>query len=274
MAIDIVGVDFSGAAEPADGLWVTVGEARDGKLTVTELFDGSRWGTERREIHRGLREFVRDGEFDAVGMDFPFGLPRQLFGADEATDDWRDVVDWIDEMEPDTGTFRSACGERGREVTDGEASELRRETDWRRGALCPYNVQIVYQTFFGVRNVLEPLAAAEETVIVPQQGAPEGKTAVIEVYPAATFSRLGLYREGYKRDGEAATARRKTNVQGLMDAGVDLDREQFDQCVVDDDALDSLAAAHAAWTALSDTRRGGHSKKRAFEGYIYCSAAP
>lgn len=273
MAIDVIGVDFSGAAEPADGLWITRGEALDGTLTVTDVFDGGRWGTDRDEIHRGLVEYVRDDSVDIVGMDFPFGLPEALFDGHGA-DAWRDVLEWVVGMDEDVNAFRSACGERGREATDGDSAQLRRETDWRRGALCPYNVQIQYQTFFGFRNVLEPLADGEETVVVPQQGPPGGKTAVVEVYPAATFGRLGLYREGYKADDDIGVARRKTNVQGLTDAGIELDREQFDQYVTNPDALDSLAAAHAAWTALSDTRRGGRSKTRAFEGYIYCNADP
>jgi hypothetical protein len=273
MAIDVIGVDFSGAAEPADGLWVTRGEAMDGTLTVTDVFDGGRWGTDRAQIHQGLVEYVREDAVDIVGMDFPFGLPEALFEGEEG-DTWEDVLAWVGEMDAEVNAFRSACGERGREATDGESAQLRRETDWRRGALCPYNVQIQYQTFFGLRNVLTPLADGEETVVVPQQGPPGGKTAVVEVYPAATFGRLGLYREGYKSDTDIAQARRKTNVQGLTDVGIELDREQFDQYVTDPDALDSLAAAHAAWTALGDTRRGGRSHIRAFEGYIYCNAEP
>jgi hypothetical protein len=274
MAIDIAGVDFSGAAEPAGGLWITVAEAGDGKLTVTEQFDGSRWGTERRAIHRGLREFVGEEPFDIVGMDFPFGLPKALFADDNGIDDWQGVLEWVEGTEPDANAFRAACGDRGREATDGERAQLRRETDWRRGALCPYNIQIQYQTFFGLRNVLGPLADGNGATIVPQQGTPGGKTAVVEVYPAATFGRLGLYREGYKGESGAATARRKTNVQGLTDTGIELDREQFDRYVADADALDSLAATHAAWTALSETRRGGHSETRAFEGFIFCNAEP
>jgi hypothetical protein len=104
----------------------------------------------------------------------------------------------------------------------------------------------------------------------PSRGAGEGRksdhsggdaTSVVEVYPAATFGWLGLYREGYTEDRD----RRARNVAGIESCSVDPGgfRDVYES---NHDALDSLAAAVSAGR-VTDRDPPLHGSRA--EGHIY-----
>lgn len=258
----ILGVDFSGAADAGRSVWVT--EARDTPdgLAVEDCYCAAdEWGRDRESAHAGLVARVRDGDDVAVaGFDFPFSLPQSLLD-EHCGGSWTGLVEWLTGDGPgDPDAFTSACRSSARAHTGDGTASLRRETDMRRGALCPYDTRVKYQTFHGIRNVLAPLAGTDGVGVVPM--GTDARTRVVEVYPAATFGWLGLYREGYKGD---ARDRRVTNVDGIEACSVDLGgfRGTYES---DHDALDSLAAAVSAGRAnANDQPRHG---PRA-EGHIY-----
>jgi hypothetical protein len=239
MTAGVLGADFSGAADAGRSIWVTEATHTSDGLVVEDCYRAAdRWSSDREDAHARLRTRVTD--FAVAGLDFPFSLPRPVL-ADRCGGTWLGLVDWLTGDGPgDPDAFASACRSTAREHTGDGSAALRRETDLRRAALCPYGRRVQYQTFYGVRNVLAWLTDRDDAAVRPMQVTP-GATRVVEVYPAATFGWLGLYREGYKDD----RGRRTTNVDGIEACSVDLGgfRETY---AADDDALDSLAAALSA----------------------------
>jgi len=260
MSSRVLGVDFSGASAAGRSIWLTATRHTDGGLVVEDCYRAAdEWGADREDAHAGVLARATDG-FDVVGLDFPFSLPQSLLD-DHCGGTWMGLLDWLlGEGPDDPDAFASTCRSSARKHTGDGTAALRRETDLRRAALCPYDARVQYQTFYGIRNVLAELAADPSVAVAPMQCG--GDTRVVEVYPAATFGWLGLYREGYKGDHRD---RRATNVDGIETCSVDLGgfRETYE---TNHDALDSLAAAVSAGRALtaSPPRHGPRD-----EGHIY-----
>jgi len=266
MGAGVLGVDFSGASTAGDAIWVTEATQTSVGLRIEDCYRATdRWGRDRESAHAGLVERITAGDVATAGLDFPFSLPQSLL--DEQCDGtWRGFLDWVggDDGPADPSAFTAACRSGMETVTDGAASDRRRETDYQRAGLCPYAKHVQYQTFYGARNVLASLADDAETAVVPMQDG-DAETIVCEVYPAATFGWLGCYREGYKNaDGERS--RRVANVDAIADCSVALGdhRETY---VENHDALDSLAAAFSA--ARVDTGARPTPVGTAAEGQIY-----
>ena len=246
MTGDVLGVDFSGASEAGRDLWVTEATQTAQGLRIDRCYRAAdEWGRDRESAHAGLAEHLLVEDIRTAGLDFPFSLPQRLLDA-ECSGSWSGFLEWLaDDGGPsDPRAFSEQCRASAGRLTDGESSNLRRETDLQRAGLCPYAPQVMYQTFYGARNVLGPLAAGGDVAVVPMQDDSDAETAVCEMYPAATFGWLGCYREGYK-NAAGERDRREANVTALEDCSVDPGRFR-ETYVENDDALDSLAAAVSA----------------------------
>lgn len=265
------GIDFSGAADPRDALWISEADLEDSTLQIRRSQSaGCQFkGTSREEILGELVDFIVGKPDSVFALDFPFGLPEQvhqnLNGGDWTTfiDDFPD--DYAN-SEDDPDEFRALCAEL---AGDGERSYMRRETDWRRAGQCPYGIQIRYQTYFGILQVLKPLL--EDVQVLPMQERDPNSPWVIETYPAAIFGRLGQYRTGYKgrsADLDKQKERRTMNVQALHNReGVVISDDVQEQSRQSDNALDSVACTYAAYrSVISDEpdSPGGD-----IEGWIY-----
>jgi hypothetical protein len=243
MVSRVLGVDFSGASAAGDALWVTEAAHTETGLRVDGCYRATdEWGRHRESAHAGLVDRIRDADVETAGLDFPFSLPQPVLDA-QCDGTWPGFVEWVaDGGGPtDAKSFSEACRHTA-EVATGKR-DLRRETDFRRGALCPYTNRTRSMTFHGVRNVLGRLAEDDETAIAPMQGH-DAATIVCEVYPAATFGWLGCYREGYKNT-DGARERRGANLDAVADCSVALG-EHRETYLSNHDALDSLAAAVSA----------------------------
>jgi hypothetical protein len=147
----IYGVDFSGAAKAGNKIWITSGVIEGKALRVEAChraadLPGS--SQDRDRCLAALRDFIRQGEASAFGLDFPFGLPRALI----QEDCWEDFIFSFSNRYPDPEAFREAC----RAVAGG--SELKRVTDRESHTpFSPYNIRLYRQTYFGIRDVLGPL---------------------------------------------------------------------------------------------------------------------
>lgn len=243
----ILGVDFSGARDAGQKIWLTVCVERGGELHVkSSVPAGTQFdATTRKECLRGLQRAVQRA--DVVGLDFPFGLPATVHDRD----DWRDVCAWLAESIVGPDDLQGRCVERARKATDGERSYLRRATDDSCGALSPYHWFVAAQTYYGIRNVLWPLVEDGAISVEPMDRT--GGTPVCEVYPAGTLRDVGLPAERYKDDTDDARARRETIVEGLQLTPLSL--HGIEAHLIEDvggDALDSVLAALAAWRASRD----------------------
>lgn len=240
----ILGVDFSGARDPGQKLWLTVGVERDGEIHVkSSVPAGQQFDADtRQEVLSGLRKAIKRA--DIVGLDFPFGLPAGVHDFER----WTDVCAWIAESVSDPEDLQRQCVQRARETTDGQRTYLRRRTDDPYNALSPYHWFTASQTFYGIRNVLWPLLGAEAITVEPMQDG--DRTPVCEVYPAGTLQDVGLPAEQYKDDTDAARERRETIVEGLQLTPLALHGvEEHLASDVGGDAIDSVLAALAAWRA-------------------------
>lgn len=240
----ILGVDFSGARDAGEKIWLTVCIERGGELHVKSSGSAAaQFGSSSRDdALNGVRRAIERA--DIVGMDFPFGLPAAV----HEFDDWRAVCKWVAHSVADPDALQEHCVEQARAATDGEQSYLRRETDEPHGALSPYHWFVAAQTFYGIRDVLWPLIN-DGSITVPPMGDGDG-TPVCEVYPAGTLQDIGLPADRYKDDTDESRQRRETIVEGLQ--LTPLSMHGIEEHLVEDvggDAIDSVLAALAAWRA-------------------------
>jgi len=263
MTGDVVGVDFSGASAAGDALWVTEATQTDVGVRIEDCYRATeRWGRSRESAHAGLVERIAVDDVRTAGLDFPFSLPQSVLDA-ECGGTWDGFLAWVagDDGPADPAAFSEVCRDTAG-ATVGKR-DVRRETDARRGALCPYTNRVRSMTYHGARDVLGKLSARDDTAVVPMQD--DAGTVVCEVYPAATFGWLGAYREGYKNT-DGARARREYNLAVVEDCSVALD-DHRGTYLENHDALDSLAAAVSA-ARVDDGARPTPAGTRE-EGCIY-----
>ncbi len=243
----IHGIDFSGAQDAGESIWITSGEINGDRLEIEKCrsaadeFDAR----DRKIVLEELREFVTDRNQSVFGFDFPFGLPETV----------TDVTDWNEFVETFSDDFdgpdhlRETCIGRA----DGQKS---RATEVKTTALCPYGVRIKYQTFYGIHDLLNPLLSDSEVSVLPMMERKSDQPWLIEIYPAATLDQFGLCYRNYKDDSEASRKRRGRNLDGVLnDGNAKLGDEGIREVVVTDsdgDALDSIVAAVATFRAVPD----------------------
>ena len=258
----ILGIDFSGARDAGQKIWLTVCIERDGALHVkSSVPAGTQFDADSRAAClRGVHAAIRRA--DVVGLDVPFGLPAAVHDRES----WASVASMIADN-PDPQTLQKDCVERAVETTSGEQRYLRRVTDEDRGALSPYHWIHAAKTYYGISEVLQPLVADEAVRIEPLQDGPG--TPICETHPTATLRDIGLPTRGYKDDTDRSRTRRRTIVEGLQ--MTPLAMHGIEDHLLEDvggDAIDSLLAALAAWRAS----RNEFSPAGEFdpvEGYIY-----
>lgn len=247
----LFGVDFSGAHTPARSIWITEAYVQSNGIQVIDSQSAKhrfniQSSTTRSNVYQELKEFIKSNSDSIFGFDFPFGLPEPVID---------DVNSWRKHMNKFQSRFANRSADRFRKNCIGRASSktgkthLRRETDWRYGGLCPYQHQINYQTFYGQRDLLAPLISNSDSVVLPMQNIDVNLPWIIEVYPAATLGRLGLYRQGIKRH-TAATKRRKLNIEGFRSQGIDIPPAIANRCKDSEHAHDSVAATVGTFSAL------------------------
>ncbi len=256
------GVDFSGAKDAGKKIWIAGGQIRRGVLEI-ESCDPARelpgFGVKRDRCLAALCEFVAGEPEGVFGFDFPFGLPEKL--VKERT--WEKFVAAFRKTYADPESFRHAC------FKAAGCSELKRLTDREcQSPFSPYNLRLYRQTYYGIRDFLGPVVAKRLACVSPMQRPAQGKPWVIEVCPAATLKREGLYRWSYKGKTRKHRAARRRILEGIERGGlVRVAVPDIRGRVLDDhegDALDSVIAALAAFRAV---RRP--EKPYALEGRTY-----
>ncbi|MFB6304930.1 MAG: DUF429 domain-containing protein [Haloferacaceae archaeon] len=288
LPLRVTGVDFSGARDARENVWLAEAVVESGAPTVGvescapattalagHLDDAGDRAPDRGRAPEGSGTPARppdDPEATAraladhvrslpgghvVACDFPFGLPRPVAaGAFDATT-WRESLDAVAAL--DSGdALADACRAWAEAEADADGVYLKRTTDERTGAFSPYHFFVVDQTYQGMANVLAPLVEDGDAYVLPNDlgEADADRPWLLEVYPAAVFDALGCHRERYKGTGAAERERRAANLDGLRAAGLRLDDATAERAVANagGDALDALAAAVGAARAVVDGR--------------------
>jgi hypothetical protein len=206
---------------------------------------------------------------------FPFGLPLEVMGESPA---WSRQFEFLREWGEDDYGVGLECIRRAESL--GREKHIRRLTDIEeRAPFDPYHYRIIYQTFYGMRDVLGPLRRRRETAILPFQyrrlaGA---RRVLVEACPASTLKRLGLPHQNYKQpEGGALTPKRlrtrRAILEGLGGYVVinDTDRRRIMRNG-GGDALDAVLAAVGAaraWRASDHSLIARH-RRYPREGRLY-----
>jgi hypothetical protein len=262
----VCGIDFSGARDAGERIWIARCSIRENTLNVSDLFQAKSLpgsGRERGLSHRTLATFIGEQEEVIVGLDFPFSLPLGLIWGKS----WEEFILTFEEAFTSPEDFRERC----RAAASGR--ELKRNTDIEsKTPFSPYNLRVYRQTYFGIRDVLAPLIRADSACILPMQQPRDGKAWVLEICPASTLKREHL-RAPYKGRAEIRRTARIKILQALekrlqLRVTASVTRSKIaEDC--GGDALDSVIAALAAFRAS----RNSFALDAAFpydrEGWVY-----
>jgi hypothetical protein len=219
------GVDFSGARLAGLNTWIARLEAAKRnskfplfKLTYLERLGGL-CGTDEREA--ALNELVRliaESERSLWALDFPFGFPIEVMGAGA---NWNDQFDFLTEWGEDGYGAGLECVRRSQRSAG--VKHIRRLTDSEeRAPFDPYHYRIIYQTFFGMRDVLGRLRRRRRTAILPFHYRRLGGASrvLVEACPASTLKRLGLPHQNYKQPEGGKLEPRRLRVRRLILDGI------------------------------------------------------
>jgi hypothetical protein len=262
----VYGVDFSGAKLAGRNTWVAkverqrrgVGESPYRLTTLARLEDLC--GTAaRREALGHLVELIAASEGALWALDFPFGLPVEVMGEGAR---WGRQFEFLREWGEDDYGVGLECIRRAEGL--GREKHIRRLTDIEEKApFDPYHYRIIYQTFYGMRDVLGPLRRRRQTAILPFQyrRLPQARRVLVEACPASTLKRLGLPHQNYKQpEGGPLTPKRRRTRRVILDglsrhvALGDTDRRR----IMRNGGGDALDAVLAALGAINSWRLSDH----------------
>jgi hypothetical protein len=145
----IYGVDFSGAKKAGTKISIASGTIMGDALQIRDCSQAKElFGATGRDLCLlKLQDFISSKRRCAFGLDFPFGLPRDLVKASS----WEEFVLSFGSRYTSAQEFTRICRD------NAHGKELRRCTDEEQDSpLCAYNLRLFRQTYFGIRDVLAP----------------------------------------------------------------------------------------------------------------------
>lgn len=165
-----------------------------------------------------LAEMIAESQQALWGLDFPFGLPIELM---EPGAKWPAQLDLVKSWNGDAHSFGLECLNRAKAL--GGPNHIRRLTDIEaRTPFDTYHYRIIYQTFYGMRDVLDPLRRKKGTAILPfqYQRLPSAGRVVVEACPSSTLKRLRLPYQNYKQPGERPLEAKHLNTRRILLSGL------------------------------------------------------
>jgi len=237
------GVDFSGdMRDPRDATWLAIVELHDERLRVHRLDATGR---------HGLQNCLRDPDstmmsVEAIGMDFPFGLPldfaHKLMGGDFPEEGWWALAKRMEKLSrPD---YLIAI----QEFRD-ETGESKRHTDETAQAFSPLhrvNPDLGPMTYHGIRMIAEDRS---RYAVKPFESA-QGKF-LLEVYPGGFVKQLSLPATSTPEGQGRERRRHILSALGQLEyLPIELDDRLAKHCLSRRDALDAVIAARMAAAAV------------------------
>jgi hypothetical protein len=277
----IFGVYFGGARLAGRNTWVARLEPlrrnsrryRLASLANLEKMSGT---AERAAALAWLVQHIADSQDALWALDFPFGLPVEVVDPGVR---WHAQLDLLHAWGEDAYGLGLECVRRAR--ARGGPMHIRRLTDSEAKAPFDcYHYRIIYQTFYGMRDVLGPLRLLRRTAILPfhYRRLASARRVLVEACPASTLKRLGLPHNNYKQpEGGPLTRKRLRSRRAVLDglAGhVTMDAGQRRAIMRNGggDALDAVIAALGAAQAWRDADHRGIARHPRYphEGRLYC----
>lgn len=275
------GVDFSGAKKAGDNLWVAEvypRSARRGPAFRLHSLDRmtALCGTaDRAPVLRHLVEIVTDSTSALWGCDFPFGLPIELF-PEGAT--WHDHFTFLGEWGDEAYGCGLECVRRATQLFDRK--HIRRTTDSEAKApFDAFHYRMIYQTFYGMRDVIGPLRSTSGTAVLPFQYRQlrAAKRVVVECCPGSVLKRVGVPHQNYKQPtGGPLTRKRRLTRHAILEwlTGV-VQVDNWHRRVMmrnpGGDAIDAVIAAVGAADAVAraDHRAIARHPRYRHEGHLF-----
>jgi hypothetical protein len=266
-ARSLFGVDFSGATDAGRKIWIAAGRVDGHTLRIDTCRCGETLpGSSRERAHAlgALRTLVGEVGPSIFGLDFPLSLPEPLLQSQS----WARFVCAFARRYPSPQAFRGAC------LAAASGKELKRVTDREsKTPFSPYNLRLYRQTYYGLRDLIEPLVRARLASVLPMQRPQPDRPWLIEICPASTLKQLYLYTP-YKGRQPQHQAARASIVRAIRQIGpVRLSRPVASSVVADPegDALDSVIAALAVYRVWRDQVLSTASFRRVYrrEGYVF-----
>jgi hypothetical protein len=250
----VYGVDFSGARLAGKTTWVARLEPTGRRrLRLVELAPVSRLcrSALRSDVLQALVQMIGRSEGALWALNFPFGLPIEVMAEGCR---WAGQLDFLAQWGEDAYAAGVECLRRARAL--GGPGHIRRLTDAQeRTPFDAYHYRIIYQTFYGMRDVLGPLRPLRRTAILPFQYRRLGRAlrVVVEACPSSTLKRLGLPHQNYKQPAGGPLTRKRRRTRHAILAGlarhVRISARQRLQIMRDGgaDGLDAVLAGVGAW---------------------------
>jgi hypothetical protein len=277
----VFGVDFSGAKQAGRTTWIArldpdePGPHAGFTLGALDRLDRLAGTAERRTALAHLVRLV-GGSVDALwALDFPFGLPVELFPPRAR---WPRQLALVREYATDDYGLGLECVRRARAL--GRKMHIRRQTDVdARAPFDPYHYRIIYQTFYGIHDVLAPLWREPRTAVLPFQyrRLDDADRVLVEACPASTLKRLGLPHQNYKQPaGGPLTRKRRLTRRRIVDgisACVRVTARTRRVMMRDPggDAIDAVLAALGAAQAFAGADHSAIARHARYprEGHLY-----
>jgi hypothetical protein len=300
----VFGVDFSGAKQAGRTIWIARlelqkrpnpptpfpekegGERKKARaLTPPSLLKGRAGGlgsslprlvaldrleelcgtAERATCLAELVRMVNASDAALWGFDCPFGLPLELFSADST---WADQFALLGEYGDDAYRCGVDCIARTKRLPAGPlrtALHCRRQTDLdAKAPFAAFHYRMVYQTFFGLRDLVQPLAGTPGTAILPFQyrKLARAKRVAVECCPASVLKKHALPHQNYKQPKGGPLTRVQREARHAILAGLGKwvrigDRHR--RAIMRNPGGDALDAVLAAVGALHGFREADHA---------------
>jgi hypothetical protein len=208
-------------------------------------------------------------------MDFPFGFPIEIFAPGTR---WPAQIEFLRGWGEDAYGVGLECLRRAKER--GGPMHIRRQTDDEMKAPFDcYHYRIIYQAFYGMRDVLGPLRRTRGTAVLPFQcrRLARAERVIVESCPSSTLKRLSLPHQNYKQPaGGPLTWRRRTTrrviLEGLARHVAFDDRHRRTMMRNrGGDALDAVIAAAGGYHAFraADHADVARHERYPLEGLLY-----
>jgi hypothetical protein len=278
----VYGVDFSGAKLAGRNTWVARLERGGGRwprpayrlaaLACLEWLCGT---AERARALTHLVGLIRGSDGALWALDFPFGLPVEVMAAGCR---WPGQLAFLRAWGEDAYGVGEECLRRAKAL--GGPNHIRRLTDDEAKATFDcYHSRIIYQTFYGMRDVLGMLWRDRGLAILPFQyrrlaGA---RRVLVEACPTSTLKRLGLPHNKYKQpEGGPLTRKRLRTRREILEGlaghvGLSDTHRRVMMRNGGGDALDAVIAALGAAQAwhLADHAHIARHPRYPLEGRLF-----